>query len=122
MSQRGRGAKATLAERAEVERLAAAGGSVRGIAAEVFGDARYRGRVERILGKPVGSATGAPLVADPLLEGVDVTELGTVPSTRFLLERLLASWVSGGKTPSASELKTLLELERRLQAFESVER
>lgn len=111
-----------MTERAEVERLAAEGVSVRGIAAEVFGDARYRGRVERILHKPATSATAAPLVADPLLEGIDVTELGTVRSTRLLLERLLASWVSSGETPSATELKTLLELERRLQAFESVER
>ena len=38
-----------MAQRAEVLRLHEAGWSIRVIAAEVFGEARLRGRVERIL-------------------------------------------------------------------------
>jgi hypothetical protein len=45
----GEGALCTPAEREEVWRLDEEGGSIRGIAGEVFGDRRYRGRVERIL-------------------------------------------------------------------------
>jgi hypothetical protein len=41
--------KSTPAQRAEVVRMREAGWSIRKIAAEVFGDPRFRGRVERIL-------------------------------------------------------------------------
>src|SRR5260221_14586240 len=123
MSQHGRGAIATVAERAEVERLRGEGVSIRRIAVEVFGDARYRGRVERILHKPAASVAGlVPLAADPVLEDVDFSELGTIALTRLLLERRLALWAASGKAPSLTELKALLEVERRLRAFESVER
>jgi hypothetical protein len=45
---------ASAAQRAEVVRLRDGGWSIRAIAAEVFGDRRFRGRVERILaGRPV---------------------------------------------------------------------
>lgn len=123
MSQYGQGAIATPAQRAEVERLRGEGGSIRGIAVEVFGDARYRGRVERILAKPARSATGAlPLTADPLLEDIDFSTLGTTELTRLLVERKLVSWAASGKAPPMSELRILLDVERRLQAFEQLER
>lgn len=123
MSQHGQGAIATPTQRAEVERLRGEGGSIRGIAVEVFGDGRYRGRVERILAKPTRSATGSlPLMADPRLEDVDFSALGTTELTRLLVQRKLASWAASGKAPPLTELKILLDLERRLQAFEQVER
>lgn len=123
MSQHGQGAVASPAQRAEVERLRGDGGSIRGIAVEVFGDARYRGRVERILAKPARSAAGSlSLPADPLLEDVDFSALGTTELTRLLVERRLAWWAASGKAPPMSELKVLLDVERRLQAFEQVER
>src|ERR1700738_587935 len=49
MSRVGWSAKSSPEERGEVIRLAGEGVSVRRIAVEVFGDSRYRGRVERIL-------------------------------------------------------------------------
>jgi hypothetical protein len=119
MSQRGQGAVATAAQRTEVERLRGEGVSIRLIAARVFGDARYRGRVERILASPSGFV---PLAADPILDGVDVSALGTTELTRLLVERKLALWALSGKAPPMSELKSLLDVERRLQSFEQVER
>ena len=123
MGEFGRGAKATAAQRAEVERLAAGGLSVRRVAAEVFGDARFRGRVERILRPPAAAGPLALLsAAVPLLEGVDVAALGTTASIRLLLERRLAYWLASGAAPSVGELRNLLEVQRRLEAAESVER
>jgi hypothetical protein len=49
MSTRGRRRRFTRAQRDRVLALAAEGASQREIAEQVFGDVRYRGRVERIL-------------------------------------------------------------------------
>jgi hypothetical protein len=120
MSQFGRGAKATSAQRAEVERLATEGVSVRRIAALVFGDARFRGRVERILRRPAGVE---PLPgAIPLPEGVDPSQLSLVELFRLLLGRRLVYLAESGKAPSASELRALLDLSRRLESLEQLER
>ena len=121
MSQFGRGAKATAAQRAEVERLAAEGVSVRQIAAQVFGDARFRGRVERILHRPAAEPVAVRLPLEPALEGIDPLELGTDALIRLLFERRLAWLAASGKAPSFSELRALLEVQRRLAAAEALE-
>ena|SRR5947209_5912682 len=121
MGQFGRGAQATAAQRAEVERLAAEGVSVRRIAAQVFGDARFRGRVERILRRPAAEPVDVAGAIDPALEGVDLTELGTTALIRLLFERRLAWLAASGKAPSFSELRCLLEVQRRLETAEAVE-
>src|ERR671927_1916724 len=102
MSQFGRGAKATAAQRAEVERLAAEGVSVRRIAVQVFGDARFRGRVERILHRPASEPVAVALPMEPELEGIDPLELGTNALIRLLFERRLCRWPSGGAPPTGS--------------------
>jgi hypothetical protein len=122
MSEYGRGARATAAQRAEVERLAGEGVSVRQIAARVFGEARFRGRVERILGRPAGEPVAVSLPLEPELEGIDPLELGTDALIRLLFERRLAWLATNGKAPSLSELRSLLEVQRRLRAAEAVER
>ena len=99
MSQFGRGAKATAAQRAEVERLAAEGVSVRQIAVQVFGDARFRGRVERILRRPASEPVAVALPLEPELEGIDPLELGTNALIRLLFERRLAWLAANGKAP-----------------------
>jgi hypothetical protein len=122
MSQFGRGARATAAQRAEVERLAAEGVSVRQIAARVFGDARFRGRVERILRRPASEPAVVSLPLEPELEGIDPLELGTDALIRLLFERRLAWLAATGKAPSFGELRSMLEVQRRLEATEALER
>lgn len=103
--------------------MAAEGMSVRRIAATVFGDARFRGRVERILRRPseFNPRTG-PLLTDVALEGVEVGELKGTALIRLLFERRLAWWAASGQAPSMNELRTLLDVQRRLEAAEAVER
>jgi hypothetical protein len=109
-------AKSTAAQRAEVVRLREAGGSIRSIAAEVFGDARYRGRVERIL---AGSSRGFPPDG---AEGVSLEGLAPVDAIRVLYERRLALLLAGEVAPSMTELQKLLDVQRRLDAFDGLER
>jgi hypothetical protein len=124
MSSSGRRKKATAAQRAEVERLAAEGLSIRQIAAEVFGDVRLRGRVERILSAPAASlATQAvPVSADAAPEGVDALAMDTQALVRLLARRRLEELAASGETPSFAELRSLLDLERRLISFETLKR
>jgi len=101
--------------------LAAEGVSIRRIAAEVFGEARFRGRVERILRAPLADSE------IPSGEGVgggsiDVGALGTTAVMRQLFERRLA-WVSQSpERVSMNELRNLFEVERRLAVMEEIER
>jgi hypothetical protein len=124
MSSNGRRRKATAAQRAEVERLAAEGLSIRRIAAEVFGDARLRGRVERILGAPAASSAtqAVPVTTNTALEGVDVSTMSTPALVRLLARRRLEELAASGETPSLTELRSLLDLERRYISFETLER
>jgi hypothetical protein len=123
MSQFGRGARATAAQRAEVLRLAAEGMSIRRIAAVVFGDVRFRGRVERIVPQPSeGKPLTNPSPTDPAPERVDVSQLEGTALIRLLFERRLAWWKASGQAPSMNELRNLLDVQRRLEAAEAVER
>jgi hypothetical protein len=68
--------KATAAQQAEVRRLAAEDVPVRQIAAAVFGDARFRGRVERILKSELYAQPASD--AEPLvIEGLSRLEIFT---------------------------------------------
>lgn len=105
-------------EQAEVERLAAAGGSVREIAKEVFGDVRYRGRVERILRGP----------RDPAGEAWEPLDLDSLPTleTRAVLRKVMNGYLHrierGELRPSIGEALKLLDLDRRLTTLEQLER
>jgi hypothetical protein len=46
----------------------------------------------------------------------------TTASIRLLFERRIAWLVASGKAPPMSELRSLLEVQRRLEALEAVER
>lgn len=105
---------------AEVERLASRGVPVRAIAAQVFGDMRFRGRVERILRPPAPKPTTPP--AEPELFPGATLCAQTVPTVRVALSRHLARVERGEVQPTVADLVKLLDLERRLQAFESLER
>jgi hypothetical protein len=119
MRGRGRPSVATAAERAEVERLLAGGVPIRSVAAQVFGDARYRGRVERIHRRRVGSGGGP---SDDFA-AASVEALASEPaSLRAVLERQLARVEQPGVESSPRELRKLLKLWSRLLAVESVGR
>jgi hypothetical protein len=109
--------KSTAAEQAEVLRLREAGLSIRAIAAEVFGDARYRGRVARIGARGDAPPAGAVAPDELSLDG-----LATIEAIRMLFERRLAMLVSGEVAPSMTELQKLLDVQRRLDAYAQYER
>jgi hypothetical protein len=111
--------KASSEELADVERLHAEGVSVRQIAEDVFGDKRYRGRVERILAR---SGRPAPCVPEPGLLDVDVDALDWIELTQYLLDRTRRSWAKSGKLVRPSELRALLDVQRRLDEARRVER
>ena len=117
MSEVGRQRVATREECLRVHALALEGMSVRRIAEEVFGNQRFRGRVERILHAPEPPTT--PDGGASISESTVLVE--TVPTVRAALARHLARVARGGLNPSVGELVKLLDLERRLQTFESLE-
>jgi hypothetical protein len=117
MSEHGRGTTASAAQRAQVRQLIAEGCSIRETAAKVFGDARYRGRVERILRTPSGPSTSPGSESDE-----DLSELPPTQLLRLLFERRLA-WVASREVPpSASELHHLLKVQLMLHHREALER
>ena len=101
----------------EVVRLRGEGLSVRAIAAEVFGEARYRGRVERIL-----AGRGDRVVVTGEVDARGLDGLEPVAAIRMLFERRLAVLVSGEVAPSMNEVQRLLEVSRRLDALAQLER
>jgi hypothetical protein len=62
------------------------------------------------------------LPLEPELEGIDPLELGTDALIRLLFERRLAWLAASGKAPSFGELRSMLEVQRRLDAAEQLER
>jgi hypothetical protein len=117
-------ARPARAERAEVERLANEGLSVRQIAAEVFGHARFRGRVERILRRPaVESETTHASRSELPRPDVpnELDGLGTTELLRVLFERRLARLAASEEPPSLNELRNLLDVYRQLETRERFE-
>ena len=109
--------KASASQQAEVIRLAAEGLSVRQIAAAVFGDSRFRGRVERILAV-ADREQPLPHETEPLvIEGLSRLEVFTL-----LFEQRLAAIAAAGGNVSMNELRNLLDVQRQLEAWETIER
>jgi len=88
MSRRGRALAATPAQVTQVRSLAAEGLSERKIAEIVFGDARYRGRVERLV-RPGSSPPAHDSLEGTLLKADEATQSSEpeLPSIRELLNR-----------------------------------
>jgi hypothetical protein len=116
MSEHGRGA-ASAAERKRVRELIADGWSIRHTAVEVFGEARYRGRVERII-----RAHTIHRPRDPTASDTDVSELTATELIRVLLERRLAWLAEREIPPSGNELVQLLKAQLMLHHREAYER
>jgi len=113
-------AKASAAQRAEVLRLAE-GVSVRAVAARVFGDARYRGRVERIVRGARGQLPcQKPGIVWP--QRPDLTGLAPVEALRALFEWRLAVWAVSEEPPSMTQLAAMVRVQVALEGMERVER
>jgi len=117
----GRQAKASPRQRAEVRKLAAEGVSIRVIAERVFGDRRFRGRVERILRKPAkqGSSSAKRRIRGAAVPG---TPAETTKWLRAAFDRLQATIDAGEVELSLREIRSLMDVARRLEAREQLER
>ena len=122
MANTGRRRNSTAAERAEVQRLAASSVSVRAIAAQVFGNAALRGRVERILARPVEAVESPEALEEREAELDRFAGLSCAGQFRWLLERRLAVLARRDEPASARELRSLLDVDRRLRSIEQFER
>jgi hypothetical protein len=123
MSRRGRALAATPAQVTQVRSLAAEGLSERKIAEIVFGDARYRGRVERLV-RPGSSPPAHDSLEGTLLKADEATQSSEpeLPSIRELLNRHRRRLASAGELPSLKEIELLLKLERQVETKETLER
>ena len=92
--------------------------SKRGIAAEVFGDGRYHGRVERILRRPPPPR--------PQLDEESAEDATLAKDSRALFRELLnrhrEQLATADELPSLKEIELLMKLERQLEVAETVER
>jgi hypothetical protein len=127
MKRKGRPPAWTPEQREHVYDLADQGMPQRAIAKEVFGDERFRGRVERILGarhlvRPVPSleeeiAASAPLDAvGQQLAALDAS------GVRTLVERYERSLEASDEPPSLADIERLLRIRRQLDTMEMIER
>jgi len=123
MRRGGRPPAWTRHQREQVLALAEEGVSQRAIAEQVFGDARYRGRVERILHE---RAMSAP-VSDHA-QGVTRAELDAsfdaadVSVARELVARYERSLAESEEVPSLADIERLLRIKQRLEAAEMLKR
>ena len=122
INRRGRPAASTAEQRECVLALAAQGCSQREIAEQVFGDARCRGRVERILNGQL--APPVPELADA--EVADVEALlasgGEYAIVIELVGRYERSLLASGEVASPAEIAQLLRIKRQLAAIAQLER
>lgn len=116
--QGGRPRRSSEQQRTEVLRRVAVGESDREIAAAVFGDSRYRGRVERIRRQraPQVSEDPAELPRIELRLDRDAPPADAAYWRELVLHsrRALEQRLEGGQPVAARELKQLLELEQRV--------
>jgi hypothetical protein len=96
--------------------------SVRAIAAEVFGDIRFRGRVQRILEKPPDTKEEPEAMAARADELEAFARLSRTGQMRLLLDRRLRQLAERDEPPAPRTLLMLVDLERRLRSLEQLER
>jgi hypothetical protein len=110
---------------AEVRKLREEGASLRAIAAQVFGDERLKGRVERILAVPVDEGEPAQEPAEPSeLEAGELApdeRLAGLKRAYGIVQRQIDERLARGEHVSPSELVALQRLELRLGQYEELE-
>ena len=110
-------------QRARVLELADEGATQRKIAERVFGDARYRGRVERILRERVLS--GRDLGTPPRAAGREIDlafEAGDMTSIRTFVARYERGLLESEETPAIADIDRLLKIKQHLERHEAFER
>ena len=110
-------------ERERVLALAEQGASQREIAEAVFGDARYRGRVERILRS---HAAGSNLSDQARSDAGEGASTRPRPSSdlelfRELVARAERSLLDSDEAPSLSEIERLMRVKRQIDTLETIE-
>jgi predicted RNA polymerase sigma factor len=96
--------------------------SERKIAEIVFGDARYRGRVERIRRRQASSLARAVISRDGAVGADDQGGGAGLPTIRELLDRHRRRLANTDELPSLKEIELLMKLERAVEADETLER
>jgi hypothetical protein len=125
MGRRGRRPRSSEDERQRVVELAAEGVSQREIAEVVFGDARFRGRVERILRASATASDGSPLARRNGEDEANKDEVhpdSDLALFRELISRAERSMLENAAPPLLSDIERLLRIKRQLDALEAVER
>lgn len=124
MARRGRPQASTETQREHVRRLAAQGRSRRQIAEDVFGDAHYRGRVDRILRSASRELPEVGLRADDAeleLDG-EIAAGMDVASLRELVDRYKQALATSDDPPTLSDIERLLRIEQRLATMAQFQR
>ena len=123
MRARGRRPSWTDEERGRVLALAEQGTSQREVAEAVFGDVRYRGRVERILRSQRAASYGS---APSRNDGAEDASARPRPSSdlelfRELVARAERCLLDGEQAPSLSEIERLMRVKRAINSLETIE-
>jgi len=124
MAAKGRRRSFSEEQRQRVVELGGQGASQRQIAEEVFGDARYRARVERILAADARASSVSESPRKPA-EGPASDEEFRPRSDIELFRELVARAERGllrDGAPSLAEIERLLKIKRQLNAVEAVDR
>lgn len=123
MPSRGRRPSWTREERERVLELAQQGASQREIAEAVFGDARYRGRVERILHADAAASNGSsPSRSDAGNDASAQVRPGSdLELFRELVARAEGFLLDSEGAPSLSEIERLMRVKRQIDALETIE-
>ena len=124
MAPQGRRPRWTRAQRDRVLELAAEGASQRAIAEAVFGDARYRGRVERILRADAAASNGASVPRNSGKEEAPkeaFTPESDLELFRELVSRSERAMLESDHPPSLLDIDRLLKIKRQLEALETID-
>jgi hypothetical protein len=122
MRRQGRPPAWTNEEQERVLALADEGVSQRAIAEQVFGDARYRGRVERILReRAIGRGPGRR-VPELSKEELDAFDVGDISLARELVARWERALAESEEVPDLAEIERLLRIKRQIAAAEMLQR
>jgi hypothetical protein len=125
MKRGGRHPRWSREQRERVIALAEEGASQREIAEVVFGDERFRGRVERILRPPAAAsdASAAPrtIQADDQVRD-DPRPESDLELFRELVSRAERAMLESTSPPLLSDIERLLRVKRQLDNLEALER
>ena len=108
-------------------RLHGQGVSIRRIATDVFGTARFRGRVERIVAgesihRPAAVHASLGERGEEMLARAQRGEVGVPEMVGLLVEAWLSRYVESGAAPPPAALSRAMDVYRQLETVAAVER